>query len=115
MFEKAKYKDEEEMEAWRKVMKMEICVQWWESANEDGKEVFVTKPLPWQSERVTLFKQTLDEAAKIEKTPLARRQMKERRTGVSSSRPKPIGEFPAWVFKDQSMTQLTSVTFNVVK
>ena len=71
-----------------------------ESCTEDDQDILVTKPLPWQSERVTFFKNTLDEAALKQKSPLARRQMKPRRRGMPSSRAKPSGEFPAWVFSE---------------
>ena len=97
MFDKASYKDIEEKESWRKIMRMEF-VSSDESGCEDSVDVLITKPLPWQSQTVTLFKEKLDQAALGEKTPLARRQMKQRRLGTPSSRPKPDGDFPSWVF-----------------
>ena len=99
MFEKATYKDDEEKESWRKIISLDF-VSSDESCSEKGVDVFLCKPLLWQSERVTNFKQSLDQAALQEKSPLAKRQMKPRRTGSPSTRPKPTGEFPAWVFKD---------------
>lgn len=99
MFEVGSYKDEADKEAWRKIVSLEFMSSD-ESCAEEGQEVLVSKPLPWQSERVTHFKQTLDEAALKSKSPLARRQMKPRRKGMPSSRVRPIGDFPAWVFVD---------------
>ena len=67
---------------------------------EDDQEILLSKPLPWQSATVAHFKQSLDTAAAKKKSPVARRQMKPRRAGAPSSRPKPFGDFPAWVFKE---------------
>ena len=97
MFEKASYKDQEEKESWRKTMKIEF-VSSDESGCDEGVDVIITMPLPWLSETVTVYKQALDLAVFQERTPLARRQTKESRLGASSSRPKPIGDYPTWVF-----------------
>ena len=69
-----------------------------ESGMDEGNEVLIVKPLPWESEKVKAFKAKLDEAALQEKTPLAKRQMKGRRQGGNSSRPKPTGNVPTWAF-----------------
>lgn len=100
MLEVGSYKDNGEKEAWRKVLTMDFMSSD-ESCIEEGHEVLVSKPLPWQSECFTHFKQALDEAALEQKSPLAKRQMKPRRRGMPSSRPKPRGEYPSWVFDDQ--------------
>ena len=71
-----------------------------ESGCDEEVDVIITKPLPWLSETVTVFKQALDLAAFQERTPLARRQTKGRRLGARSSRPKPIGDYPTWVFNE---------------
>ena len=99
MFEKASYKDQEEKKSWRKTMKIEF-VSSDESGCDEGVDVIITKPLPWLSETVTVFKQALDLAAFQERTPLARRQTKERRLGAPSSRPKPNGDYPTRVFNE---------------
>ena len=92
------YKDKGEKEAWRKIMIMDFMSSD-ESCVEEGQEVLVSKPLSWQSEQVTHFKQALDDAALEQKSPLAKRQMKPRRKGMPSTRPKPCGgEYPSWVF-----------------
>ena len=61
-------------------------------------KVLVSKPLPWESGKVTHFKQVHDDAALQEKSPLAKRQMKLRRRGMHSSRPRPRSEYSSWVF-----------------
>ena len=75
------------------------------SSDERGidadKEVIVSHSLPWLSSNVTLFKKKLDEAGLKNKSPQARRQMKERVQGCPSLRPQPEGEaLPSWVFKN---------------
>ena len=72
-----------------------------ESGIEDGKGVIVSHPLPWLSSNVTLFKKKLDEAGLKNKSPQARRQMKERVEGCPSLWPQPEGEaLLSWVFKN---------------
>ena len=41
-----------------------------ESCIEEGGEVLVSKPLPWESGKVAHFKQALDDVALQEKSPL---------------------------------------------
>ena len=100
MAESAKYKDGDEKELWKKIVTVDFMSSE-ESGVEEGQEILVSKPLLWQSEEVKSFKLALDHAALGEKTPLARRQMKRRRTGSPSSRPRPTGDFPAWAFNEQ--------------
>ena len=92
MFEEGSYEDDGEKEAWKKIMSSD------ESCTEEDQEVIMSKPLPWLSEKVVHFKQALDEAAFGQKSPLARRQMKPKRKRLPSSRARPCGDFPAWVF-----------------
>ena len=84
--------------AWKKVLTLEFMSSD-ESCTEGEKDVLVTKRLPWQSHKVSAFKAKLDEATLSEKTPLAKRQMKERKQGTLSTRPKPIGDYPVWAFQ----------------
>lgn len=100
MFEAGSYKDEGEKEMWRKIMTMDFMSSD-ESCIEEGDEVLVSKPLPWESGKVTHFKQALDDAALQEKSPLAKRQMKPRHRGMHSSRLKPSREYPSWAFAGQ--------------
>ena len=97
MFEEGLYKDDGEKEAWKKIMVVDFMSSD-ESCTEEDQEVLMSKPLPWLSEKVAHFKQALDETARRHKSPLARRQMKPRRKGLPSTRSKPCGDFPAWVF-----------------
>lgn len=62
MFEVGSFKGNGEKESWKKILTMDFMSSD-ESSVEDGQEVLVSKPLPWQSQKVTLFKQALDEAA----------------------------------------------------
>ena len=69
-----------------------------ESGIEEGDEVLILKPLPWESAEVAHFKQALDDAALEEKSPQAKRQMKPRLRGTHSARSKPCSEYPSWAF-----------------
>ena len=84
-------------EKWLPVLTMDFMSSD-ESATDEGKEVLVTRPLPWESVSVTQFKLSLDSAALEHKSPLAKRQMKTRKRGVPSDRPKPCGDYPVWAF-----------------
>ena len=68
---------------------------------DDSNEVIVSHPLKWLSANVTQFKRKLDEVALKNKTPQAKRQMKERIEGLPSSRTCPkTDSYPAWVFNN---------------
>ena len=56
--------------------------------SDDGEDIEV-RPLSWRSDRVTTFLHSLDDKARDNKSPQARRQMKTRRVGDPSSRVKP--------------------------
>lgn len=101
MFEAGTYNNDEEKQSWKTIMTVDFMSSD-ESCTEEDQDVLLTKPLLWQSERVAYFKETLDEAALKQKSPLARRQMKPRRKGMPSFRPKASGEFPAWVFTENN-------------
>ena len=70
-----------------------------ESADDDGKEVIKTHPLPWLSPHVNAFKRKLDDAIMRDKSAQSRRQRKERVTGSPSARTPPE-DFPSWVFRN---------------
>ena len=59
------------------------------SEESDDGEVIEVRPLPWRSDRVTTFLHSLDDKARDNKSPQARRQMKTRREGAASSRVQP--------------------------
>ena len=90
VFGKAKFKNEEEKALWNKIMTTDFMSSD-ESGTDNGEEVLISKPLPWESTVVMRFKRKLDDAALEEKTPLAKKQMKPRRLGAASSRSKPPG------------------------
>ncbi len=99
MYERGTYKDETEKKSWRSIMKAEYFSSE-ESGLDDDEEVIFIHPLTWLSPIVQQFKNKLDLEIKNHKTPLARRQMKKRVTGMHSNRPKPTNttDIPDWVF-----------------
>ena len=100
MLEKGTYASQEEKEEWEKVARIDF-MSGEESDLGEGEEVIVTKLLPWLSTDVSQFFQKLDEAAKVQKTPQPRRQMKPRICGSPSTLQKPSLEgIPTWVFKN---------------
>lgn len=99
MCETGWYKDDSEKENWQSIIAMDFMSSE-ESCTEEGSDVLVSKPLSWESASVTAFKKTLDDAALDQKSPLAKRQMKPRRRGMPSARPKPAGDYPDWAFED---------------
>lgn len=65
---KGKYKSDSEKEEWLKIMTVDIMSS--EESDVDGDEdVIVIHPLPWLSDKVAHFKETLDLEIKKEKTP----------------------------------------------
>lgn len=86
---------DKDKEKWSKLLSMEFMSSD-ESGMDDGKDVLITKPLNWESEAVANFKRALDDQSFRQKSPLAKRQMKTRKRGMPSSRPRPSGDFPSW-------------------
>lgn len=85
-------------EKWLPVLTMDFMSSE-ESANEDGNDILITRPLQWESVSMTHFKRSLDEAALKQKSPLAKRQMKMRKRGLPSDRAKPcVADYPVWAF-----------------
>ena len=68
------------------------------SSEDSEDETIVVRPLPWRSGRVAAFLHSLDDKAQESKSPQARRQMKERKVGGSSSR-MPSGGHPSWAIE----------------
>ena len=99
LFEAGSYKDNDEKAKWRTIMTMDFMSSD-ESGVDDGNEVLMSKPLPWESPSVTLFKKTLDDAALQQKSPLAKRQMKPRKRGMPSTRSKPSADYPDWAYQE---------------
>ena len=99
MFEAGSYKDKSEKAKWQSIMTMDFMSSD-ESCTEEGSDVLVSKPLSWESASVSIFKKSLDDASLDQKSPLAKRQMKPRRRGMTSSRLKPIGDYPDWAFRE---------------
>ena len=64
-----------------------------ESGSDDG---IMTHSIPWRSEYVTRMFIRIDAYNKERKSPQAIRQMKKRRAGSDSTRPRPISDFPDW-------------------
>ena len=72
-----------------------------ESAEEGDEEVYLCKPVPWRSARVTQMLQFLDSRIANNQSALSRRQKKRRiATDEPSSRPKPnTVHYHTWAFK----------------
>ena len=78
-----------------------LQVSFMSSEESESDDVIEVRPLPWRSDRVTTFLHSLDGKAREKKSPQARRQMKTRHEGATSSRPRPAdGESTrnAWMF-----------------
>ena len=79
------------------------------SGEDDGEDVIVVHPLPWISADMIAFKRKLDEQIKKERSPQARRQMKRRVIGPSSTRPCPEEvDVPAWALKQLTIVEQLS-------
>ena len=95
IFEKRKLR-EKDKEKWSKVMTKEFM-----SSEESGDEnnSVIVRPLPWRSNRVDSFFQSLDKSSLEGKSPQSLRQMKKRVIGEVSSRSKPDSHgLPSWAF-----------------
>ena len=77
-----------------------------EESDASDDEVIKVHPLPWRSERLSEFFALLDEKAEADKSPQAKRQMKERQTGRTSSRPKPTLAGIPWAFAESTEFEL---------
>ena len=71
-----------------------------ESGEELGEEVMFVKPLPWRSEKFNAFISRIDTQIDSEKSDLAKRLSKRRLCGETSTRPRPAGNMPGWLFTD---------------
>ena len=83
---------------WKVVLTPKLTSSDESGMDEDGKEVIQTHALPWLTSSVQDFKRRLDDAILKDKSPQAKRQMKERVEGLLSLRPYPGNdEYPSWV------------------
>ena len=94
MFEETEFSSKSEKTKWAEVMDLSYM----SSEESGGENTIVIHPLPWLTEEVDLFKKGLDDARYTALTPQAKRQMKTRVTGESSSRDRPNGS--GWIFTD---------------
>ena len=98
MLEKASFLSSSDEEKWAIVLCHQLTSSD-ESDTDDGKEIIKSHPLPWLSACVGKFKQRLDQASLNDKSPQAKRQMKQRVERELSLRPTPDKQkFPSWVF-----------------
>ena len=99
MLEKASFPTSSDKEKWAIVLCPQLTSSD-ESDTDDGKEIMKSHPLPWLSACVGEFRQRLDQASLNDKSPQAKRQMKQRVEGELSLRPSPSDKqkFPSWVF-----------------
>ena len=81
---------------WLKVMTTELM-----SSEESEDDSIVVRPLPWRSKYVTNMFEKIDGYCSRKKSSQAKRQMKARKIGETSSRPKPFNlEIPDWALTD---------------
>jgi len=98
-FERAKFDDPAMKEKWKDVLNISLTSSDESEVEEDGTEVLVNHRLPWLTDVVEDFKQTLNAETLQGKTQQALRQAKTRKTGVPSARPQPTNKlFPSWMF-----------------
>ena len=86
-----------DLNQWKSILTMDL-VSSDESDEENGEEVLIAHPLPWLSETVAHFKMSLDQQIANSKSPQARRQMKKRLIGGSSTRGA-LDDLPSWAVK----------------
>ena len=89
-----KFKKKSDAELWMKVMCVDLMSSD-ESDVDEGNEVYRVHILPWRKESVKRMFNTLDgETIKV-KSQQAKRQMKRRVDGGTSTRPCPL-DLPTW-------------------
>lgn len=85
---------EEQRKKWLSVMNRDYM-----SSEESGDDDFIVlHQLPWRSDYVTKMFSKIDAYVISMKSAQAKRQMKRRRLGVPSTRPKPL-DAPDWAVK----------------
>ena len=85
-------------EKWAKVLVPEMISS--EDDNDEDDDMIVVRPLPWRSLAVNNFFASLDSHTKQQKTKQARRQLKSRVLGSTSTRAKPANQsIPKWAFQ----------------
>lgn len=98
-FASLSFQAESSKTAWEGVLTVDMMSSE-ESAEEEDEEVYLHRPLPWRSARLTQMLHYLDSKVAINQSALSRRQRKRRiATDEPSSRPKPTtATYPPWAF-----------------
>ena len=95
---KVKFTVPKDREKWEKVLTLEVMSSE-DSGMEEDEEILVVRPLPWRSTRVDEMFDELDKKILSGKSPRSRRQMKRRKVGNSSKRPRcTCDSIPKWAF-----------------
>ena len=69
--------------------------------DDEGRPVYVVKPLPCRSEDVDELYKLLDDIHRKNLTPQSMQQYRKRTLSDEySSRPKPNGDYPAWLLAE---------------
>ena len=94
------FADESSKSAWEGVLAVDMMSSE-ESAEEGDEEVYLHKPLPWRSARLTEMLKFLDIKVASNQSALSRRQKKRRITSDEPSTwPKPsTARYPPWAFR----------------
>ena len=89
----------------------------WESASKGDKEVFLHRPIPWRSARVTQMLKYLDSRVANNQSALSSCCQRKRRiaTDEPSSQPKPTTvSYPPWAFNKYAVTIFVMLLFSYV-
>lgn len=98
------FPDESSKTAWKGVLTVDMMSSE-ESTDEGDEEVYLRRPLPWRSGRLTEMLKLLDSRFASNQSALSHRQSKRRiTTDEHSTRPKPAsGTYPPWAFASTYM------------
>ena len=87
---------EDDKKKWEQVLELEYM----SSEDSDGENRIKVRPLPWLSERVREFKESLDNEREGTMNAQSKRQKKTKAVGLISNRPKPTTPKNCnWMFK----------------
>lgn len=96
------FSEESQRERWKSAIHVDLMSSE-DSATEGDEDAIMVKTLPWRSDQVNQMMKRLDDKINSDKSTQAKRQAKPRVASISAStRSKPSGSFPAWLFKEQS-------------
>ena len=97
---KVKFALPKDREKWEKVLTLDFMSSE-DSGSDEGDEILIIRPIPCRSSKVDRMFSDLDQKTFEDKSPRARRQMKQRKVGIPSKRPRPTHDcIPQWALSD---------------